>query len=104
MQIASTNSLERVNKEMRRRSDVIGIFRDDEAIRLVGALMIETNDEWAVARRFMAPEPLARISHADPGQAARGGRLNQARTSPKTGAPTRPLGHDHRRTDVVVMA
>ena len=45
-QIASTNPLERVNREVKRRSDVIGIFPNDDAIvRLVGALMLETNDE-----------------------------------------------------------
>lgn len=46
-QIASTNPLERVNKEIRRRTEVIGIFPDAAAaIRLVGALMLEQNDEW----------------------------------------------------------
>ncbi len=65
-QIASTNPLERVNKEIKRRSDVVGIFPNDEAIvRLVGALMIETNDEWAVARRYMGLGSLARINDAD---------------------------------------
>jgi len=62
-QIASTNPLERVNREVKRRSDVIGIFPNDEAIvRLVGVLMLETNDEWAVARRYMSLETLARLT------------------------------------------
>ena len=65
-QIASTNPLERINKEVKRRADVIGIFPNDEAIiRLVGAQMLETNDEWAVARRYMSLEALARVIHTD---------------------------------------
>jgi transposase-like protein len=62
-QIASTNPLERVNREIKRRADVIGILPNEQAIlRLVGALMLETNDEWAVARRHMSLETLARVS------------------------------------------
>ena len=63
VQIASTNPLERVYREIKRRADVIGIFPNGEAIiRLVGALMLETNDEWTVARRYMSLETLARVT------------------------------------------
>jgi transposase-like protein len=63
--IWSTNPLERVNKEVKRRSDVVGIFPNEAAVtRLAGAVLLEVHDEWAIAeRRYLAEGSMALLDH-----------------------------------------
>ena len=60
--LRSTNSLERVNREIGRRTDVVGIFPNDRAlIRLAASVVIEQNDEWLVGHRYLSNHSLETI-------------------------------------------
>jgi transposase-like protein len=62
--IPDTNPIERLNHEIKRRSDVVGIFPNEMAVtRLIGALLLEQHEEWAVQRaRYMTLETIAPLS------------------------------------------
>jgi transposase-like protein len=60
--LRSTNNIERVNKEIARRSDVVGIFPNDRSvIRLIGSLLIEQNDEWLLTRGYLSKESIGLV-------------------------------------------
>jgi putative transposase len=62
VKIHSTNPIERLNKEVKRRADVVGIFPNERAItRLIGAVLLEANDEWQLQHRYMQTEARAEL-------------------------------------------
>jgi transposase-like protein len=66
VKLHSTNGLERLNKEVKRRANVVGIFPNEASIvRLVGAILAEQNDEWALQNRYLTLESLSEAGASD---------------------------------------
>jgi putative transposase len=67
VKLHSTNPLERLNKEVKRRADVVGIFPNEASItRLIGAVLLEANDEWQLQHRYMQVEAMAELTAPAP--------------------------------------
>ena len=86
-QIHSTNGLERLNREVKRRSDVVGIFpNDNSVIRLLGSVLCEQNDEWSVCRKVYSQESIAKALQLRPVQKEKTALESNETSAPEFGA------------------
>lgn len=90
-QIFSTNPLERLNAEIKRRTNVVGVFPSDASIvRLVGDMMLEQNDEWSLNPRYMQLEGLQALSDTAPTRLSACGTLSTRASQPGPGCRPTP--------------
>ena len=92
--LRSTNPLERFNREIGRRTDVVGIFPDDASlVRLVSMLAIEANDEWLVGRGYISLRSMASLYELRPRRTSPKEQKNNARRWSSSSRPEPPTHH-----------
>jgi putative transposase len=94
--IYSTNPLERLNREVKRRTDIVGVFPDQESVlRLVGSVLLEIDDEWHIERRYFSQDSMRKLREPSAETLASAGPLRlgpmrQGESHPSSGIQQRP--------------